>query len=100
MAVMVLLGKSQSTESIKLELAKQGFLQRLKDFDKNSITKSQQEQLKKFYNHPDFVPRTIEKASQPCKCICVWVLALYEYTNVYRQVKPLQEKAEELRKKL
>lgn len=30
----------------------------------------------------------------------MWVLALYEYTNVYRQVKPLQEKAEELRKKL
>jgi len=38
MAVMVLLGKPQTTEAIKLELAKQGFLQRLKDFDKNSIT--------------------------------------------------------------
>lgn len=56
--------------------------------------------LKKFYTHEDFVPRTIEGASLPCKCICVWVIALYEFTNIWRVVKPLQENAERMKAEL
>lgn len=40
-AVMVLLGRPQTVEAIKLELSKSGFLQSLKAFDQNSVTKSQ-----------------------------------------------------------
>lgn len=100
MAVMVLLGRPQTVEAIKAELSKTGFLQLLKGYDVNSISKSMMEQLKKYINHEDFVPRTIEKASFQCKCMCQWAISLYEYTNVYRQVKPLQEEAERLKRKL
>ena len=65
-----------------------------------TLTKQQHEQLKKYQKHEDFVPRTVEKSSVPCKCICTWILAVCEYLNVYVQVKPIQDALEVLEERL
>jgi hypothetical protein len=66
---MVLIDKPLTVESIKHEVS-EGLLEQLKTLNINSLTEKQLEQLKYYYNHPDFTPQIIEKASNACKSVC------------------------------
>ncbi|KAK7488391.1 hypothetical protein BaRGS_00020365, partial [Batillaria attramentaria] len=56
--------------------------------------------LKKYSKEPDFKPEIVEKVSLACRSLCMWVLALEHYNEVYKMVKPKQARVEEAKEAL
>ena len=67
-------------------------LNALKDYKKNSIPEKLINKLKKFLeaNPVDFTPEVMFKASEACKGLCLWTLAIYDYYWVYKEITPLR----------
>ncbi|XP_065071378.1 dynein axonemal heavy chain 6-like isoform X2 [Rhopilema esculentum] len=99
-AVCTLLGQKTDWKTAKHLLGEQGFLKRLVGYDRNSVTNRIYDRVKKITKNPDFNPTAIGKISKACKSMCAWVLALQNYTEVYRMVLPKQQKCEEAQEAL
>ncbi|KAI3386968.1 hypothetical protein SNEBB_010455 [Seison nebaliae] len=77
----------------KKKLGEMGFLQELKEFDKNNIPPNLIKVIReKYIPNPDFVPEKIKTASTAAEGLCKWVRAMDEYEKVRRMVAPHQEK--------
>jgi dynein heavy chain len=87
-AVCILLHIKPEWKEAKLLLNDMGFLQRLMDYDKDSIPSSIIRKIKKFANDPRFEPRKVGKVSEACRCLCAWVLAMYKYDAVVKLIGP------------
>jgi len=76
------------------------FLQRLVEFDKDSISEAVMEKVKPYTARDDFTPENIKKASVAAAGLCKWVHAMVVYDNIARVVAPkraaLQKANEEL----
>jgi len=69
----------------------QMLLDTLKAYDKDNIPDSVIAQITPFVNNPDFTVAQIEKASKACKAICMWVHAMYTYSEVAKEVEPKRQ---------
>ena len=94
-AVCTLLGQKTDWSTAKLLLGEQGFLKRLVNYDRDSVTNQIYARVKKITKNPDFNPTSVGKISKACKSMCAWVLALQNYTDIFRMVLPKQQKCEE-----
>lgn len=66
-----------------------GFLQLLKDFDKDDISPDIMRKIRKdFISHKDFQPHVVAKASSAAEGLCKWVKAIENFETVNAVVMP------------
>ena len=99
-AVCVVLNEKPDWATAKLLLGDPGFLKKLINYDHQNMSDKVYSQLKKYLKNTEFNPLTVGKISGACKSMCSWILALINYTTVYRLVLPKKIKCEEAQKAL
>ncbi|XP_077989551.1 dynein axonemal heavy chain 6-like [Glandiceps talaboti] len=99
-AVCILIQQKPDWKTAKQVLADASFLKMLVTFDKNSVPDKVFVKLKKLTRMPDFVPEKVGQVSVACKSLCLWVLALEHYHDVYKMVKPKQKTVDEAKEAL
>eukprot|EP00954_Amorphochlora_amoebiformis_P028689 1392074-Amorphochlora_amoeboformis.AAC.1 len=99
-AVMCLMGKEPTWQSAKKEMGFANFVDRLKKYDKNNIKPAILKKIKAYRKDPNFVPEFVWKISVAAGAMCDWVCAMDLYADVYKKVKPLQDKLEGAQKEL
>ncbi|KAL8275155.1 hypothetical protein Esti_000905 [Eimeria stiedai] len=87
-AVMTVMEKTPSWSQAKVELNDPGFLTRVKNFDKDSITNATLKKIEKYTKDPSFAPPNVQKVSRAAGALCLWVHAMQMYAEVYREVEP------------
>jgi dynein heavy chain len=99
-AVCLLFGQPQTWEAAK-KLMNIEFLASLEKYDKDGLTEKIKKMLKKTYiSSPKFQPDLVEAVSKAAKSLCIWVRALYEYSEVAAVVEPKKVKVKESQEKL
>ncbi|XP_011505656.1 PREDICTED: dynein heavy chain 7, axonemal-like [Ceratosolen solmsi marchali] len=72
------------------------FLDYLRDYDKDNISPSIIQTIKKVYlKNKKFAPQKVAKASQAAEGLCKWVRAMVLYDKVIKVVAPKKEKFQE-----
>ncbi|CAG9329916.1 unnamed protein product [Blepharisma stoltei] len=67
------------------------FIQLLKKFNKDSLTQEVIDRLQPYISNPKFEPSTVKNASNAAEGLCKWVMAMVNYFNVSKDIKPKQE---------
>lgn len=76
-------------------LGDMGFLQSLKDFDKDNIGVDIMKKIRKdFIPHKDFQPHIVLKASSAAEGLCKWIIAMDLYDSVAKIVAPKKTRLE------
>lgn len=76
-------------------LGDMGFLEGLKNFDKDNIPVASMVKIRKEYlTHKDFKPHIIAKASAAAEGLCKWIIAMDMYDAVAKVVAPKKAKLE------
>jgi dynein heavy chain len=92
-SVCLLLGSKENwDEGKKLMNEPAKFIESLKSYDKENIPEKILNKLKKYTNHPDFLPEIIEKKSRAGKSILSWVKAIDNFSGVMKVIAPKKEK--------
>lgn len=79
----------------KRVLGDMGFLQSLKDFDKDNILPDIMRKIRKdFIPHKDFKPHIVTKASSAAEGLCKWIIAMDLYDSVAKVVAPKKARLE------
>lgn len=87
-AVMILFGKPTDWATAKKVLSESNFLQQIKGFDKDHVSASTSNKVKKYVEMPQFKPEEVKKVSGAASALCVWVHAIFIYANVAKEVAP------------
>ena len=73
-------------------LGQQGLLQTLLNFDKENMDEKVVKNLGQFLSDPEFKEslevQNVEKASNACKCIIMWIKGVYDFFFVNKKVRP------------
>ncbi|CAF4669138.1 unnamed protein product [Rotaria sp. Silwood1] len=91
-AVCVLLECKPDWATARQVLGDSGFISRLTNLDINHVSDRTYRKLLQYSRHSQFTPDIIGKVSSACRSFCKWVLAIQRYYEVYRTVKPKEEK--------
>ena len=78
--------------SAKLELLNPQLLDRLKEFDKDSIPEAVIKEIEPMIQDPEFTFENVDKSSKACSGICLWVRAMHKYYYVAKNVEPKKAK--------
>jgi dynein heavy chain len=70
------------------------FKQQLEEYNKEGITDDHMKKLEPILSLEFFNEEAMKKKSSAATNLCVWVLAVVKYNQIWRKVRPLQEKAE------
>ncbi|KAK1930094.1 Dynein heavy chain 9 [Phytophthora citrophthora] len=97
-AVCVLLDAPPTWSEALRILADIHFLDRLRNFDKDSMDPSLIDRVKFYVNHPDFSMENMRRASLASTTLCKWVLAVVRYFEAMKRVAPTQKLLEETEK--
>ncbi|KAG8186375.1 hypothetical protein JTE90_026794 [Oedothorax gibbosus] len=82
-------------------LGDMGFLQSLREYDKDNIDPAVMEKIRAEYVIlPEFDPANVAKASSAAEGLCRWVLAMEIYDRTAKVVAPKKAKLEEAEKQL
>jgi dynein heavy chain len=71
-----------------------------KNYDKDDIPPAIIRKLKPFIDNPEFDPAKLESVSQAAVSLCMWVRAMYTYSEVAKTVEPKRARLNEAEKKL
>lgn len=76
-----------------------GFLDRLKEFDKNALAEKENtlKKLRVITRKPEFDVEDIGKKSVACKSLAMWVKAMDNYARISKEVEPKKKKVAELK---
>ncbi|XP_067132954.1 dynein axonemal heavy chain 2-like [Centruroides vittatus] len=91
-AVMVFRGAEESWNEAKKQLGEANFIQELKQYKPERITDKMLRKISKYIAIPEFNPDYIGKVSNVAKSLCIWVLAMEHYGQMYRIVEPKRKK--------
>eukprot|EP00750_Incisomonas_marina_P009230 INCI15857.2.p1 GENE.INCI15857.2~~INCI15857.2.p1 ORF type:complete len:4529 (-),score=890.01 INCI15857.2:58-13644(-) len=80
----------------KTMLSNMAFLQQLMEFDKDNIKESQIKAVAKHLKHPDMNMERMGSISVAGAGLLMWVLAIYKYHGVAKNVEPLRIKVKEM----
>ncbi|KAE9007416.1 hypothetical protein PF011_g11136 [Phytophthora fragariae] len=94
-AVCVLLDVPPTWSEALRILADIRFLERLRNFNKDTIDPSLIDRVKFYVNHPDFSMENMRRASLASTTLCKWVLALVRYFEAMKRVAPTQKLLDE-----
>ena len=91
-AVCVLFKKNENwDEGKKLMNEPKKFLNDMSNYDKDKIPDKIVKKVRKYVKMKDFVPELIAKKSRAGESICKWVIAIVNYSDVMKVIKPKQE---------
>lgn len=82
-------------EAVQLMKDPKGFIDQLKNFDKDGMKEKKLNGLKKFVKDPRLVPKAIAKKSKAGESIAMWVHAMDTYGEVKKIVVPKEAKLKE-----
>ena len=68
------------------------FIKSLIDFDKDNIPDKVLKKINKYTTEPDFQPDKVGSVSLACQSLCLWVIAMEKYGNIFRVVQPKRER--------
>eukprot|EP00595_Chromulina_sp_UTEXLB2642_P001436 CAMPEP_0196765288 /NCGR_PEP_ID=MMETSP1095-20130614/7947_1 /TAXON_ID=96789 ORGANISM="Chromulina nebulosa, Strain UTEXLB2642" /NCGR_SAMPLE_ID=MMETSP1095 /ASSEMBLY_ACC=CAM_ASM_000446 /LENGTH=615 /DNA_ID=CAMNT_0042123087 /DNA_START=2038 /DNA_END=3886 /DNA_ORIENTATION=+ len=94
-AVMILFNRPTDWGTAKRVLSESNFLQQIKSYDKDNITQSVVNKVKKFIDMPEFKPSKVFTVSSAAGALCSWVHAIYVYANVAKEVAPKRQRQKE-----
>ena len=79
-----------------------GFLDRLREYDKNVLAEKENllKKLRVITKKPEFDIEDIGKKSVACKSLAMWVKAMDAYAKISKEVEPKKKKVKELTDKL
>ena len=98
-SVAILMEVPTNLESVKKLLNTNNFLENLINFPKDNIKPVTLRKLRnKISSNPNFTPEKMDSASQACKCLCQWVIAIDNYANISKKVEPKKKHLEEMNK--
>lgn len=80
-AVMVLLSKKTDWATIKMELGDSGFLNKMKNLDKDNISNKTLQKLASYTKDEEFTPVSMTCKSMVAGELCVWVRAVEDYAK-------------------
>lgn len=82
-------------------LGDMGFLQSLKDYDKDDISPDIMKKIRKdFIPHKDFQPHIVAKASSAAEGLCKWIQAIENFESVNTVVQPKKLKLQNAKSNL
>ena len=64
-----------------------GFIDKLKNFDKNNVPDAVLRKLRLSINKPEFDPFNIGKVSMACKSLCLWARAIDNYSKISKLIE-------------
>eukprot|EP00792_Barthelona_sp_PAP020_P009044 TRINITY_DN3265_c0_g7_i1.p1 TRINITY_DN3265_c0_g7~~TRINITY_DN3265_c0_g7_i1.p1 ORF type:complete len:3985 (+),score=1167.19 TRINITY_DN3265_c0_g7_i1:38-11956(+) len=67
-------------------------INKLKNYEKDSIPELYLRRLKKYIDDPEFQPDIVERQSKAAKSLCMWVRAMDVYSKVNKIVGPKRER--------
>ncbi|CAJ1435587.1 unnamed protein product [Effrenium voratum] len=93
-AVCLLMNRKESWDEAKKLMNDSGFLQSLKDYDKDALAGNAKltQKLQKYVKREDFQPDQVKKVSNAATSLCMWVRAMDVYARVARSIEPKKEK--------
>ncbi|CAM9584402.1 unnamed protein product [Phaeothamnion confervicola] len=94
-AVMTLFGKATDWGSAKKVLGEGNFLGQVKAYDKDNVSNTLMNKLKKYVSMSDFTPENVAKVSTAAAALCTWVHAINMYATVFRDVAPKRARLKE-----
>lgn len=77
-----------------------GFIDKLKNYDKNNIPDAVLRKLRLSINKPEFDPFNIGKISMACKSLCLWCRAIDNFSKIAKVVEPKKKKVADMQQKL
>ena len=93
--------KPDWAEAQKLMSEPDKFITSLRDYDKNNMSDKLLNLVERTYlKDKDFTKDEASKVSTVAGGLCAWVRAMHEYGQVYKKVKPKQDKAEAASRKV
>jgi dynein heavy chain len=88
-----MLGKKPDWDTAKKEvLSDGGFLDKLKNYDKDNIDSSVLKKIQKNLNDPNMQVEVVSRVSKAATGLCMWVHAMDVYSRVAKEVGPKKEK--------
>lgn len=93
--VMTLFNKPTDWANAKKVIGEANFLTQIKTFDKDNVSQSINNKVKKFIDMPSFKAEEVKKVSGAACALCIWVHAIYIYANVAKEVAPKRQRLKE-----
>jgi hypothetical protein len=90
-AVMIVFNQPPNWATAKKELSNPNFLQKIKNYPKESIKDRTLKQIEKYTKRPGFQPNIILNVSQAASALCQWIHALEIFAKCYRDVEPKRQ---------
>ncbi len=94
-AVCIILKHKPDWHTAKQILNDPSFITKLISFNAESVTEKTYNKFKQYSKMPDFEPSIVGKVSKACESLCTWVIAVEKFHEVYRTVKPKENKVKE-----
>ena len=99
--VCILLQEKQDWDNIKRILSDVGFIYRLKQYDKDGISKKVLRKLRnKLASNADYKPEKVFVHNQASSSLCKWTIAMEIYARVAEEIAPLREHLKVMNQKL
>ena len=97
-SLCVLFNRQETWECGKLLMININFCEMLIFYPKDDIPDEMYTKLGKYVSQPDFTPPEAEVRSKAAHSICAWVISIYKYATVVRQLQPLVAKVKKAAK--
>mmetsp|Transcript_11537 Transcript_11537/g.25166 ORF Transcript_11537/g.25166 Transcript_11537/m.25166 type:complete len:1708 (-) Transcript_11537:108-5231(-) len=94
-AIMILFGRPTDWANAKKVLSESNFLQQIKTYDKDHVSASTNNKIKKYIDMPEFKAEKVKAVSGAAGALCVWVHAIYIYANVAKEIAPKRQRLKE-----
>eukprot|EP01119_Soliformovum_irregulare_P017771 TRINITY_DN5330_c1_g1_i1.p1 TRINITY_DN5330_c1_g1~~TRINITY_DN5330_c1_g1_i1.p1 ORF type:complete len:2639 (+),score=886.96 TRINITY_DN5330_c1_g1_i1:107-7918(+) len=94
-AVCILKGLKPTWDEARRMLSEFNFLQSLEQYEKDNIPDAILGKVQKYIVDPEFQPEEVAKKSVAAKSLSMWVIAIYNYAQIYKVVKPKKDKLAE-----
>jgi dynein heavy chain, axonemal len=99
-AVCILLNERSDWTNAVSVLGQMDFLQRLINYNRESVTNSIFKKLRGIVSRPEFQPEIVAQSSEAARSLCIWSIAMYKFTEAFQLVKPKREKVFSMQVKL
>ena len=99
-SVCILLGEQTEWSAVQHVLGRMDFLDRLRQYNKDEISKGVLNKLKHYLSKPEYDPEVVGTKSQACKSLCQWSIAMNNFSEATKLVKPKKERVQQMQQKL